>query len=205
MNKTTNAVDLKLLVCFEPDEKPSRFVILPICKLINISENCLNQNFCSKICYKRFCCLWKFLFFSIVGMLISVLFIIATLFVYGCIPKLRNLRGKCVVCFLATLAIAYILLSYVQLNGSNHIADLICFSLAHLIYLSFLSAFAWSNVINFDLWLGFQWVSLSYQNKSSSWKFIQIFSVDRQAVSIKWLNESDSLFIRFTDLDFRVY
>lgn len=150
MNKTTNAVDLKLLVCFEPAEKPSRFVILPICKLniyakivktsISVRKSAINIQFC----------------FSIAGMLISVLFIIATLFVYGCIPKLRNLRGKCVICFLATLAIAYILLSYVQLNGSNHIAYPICFSLAHLIYLSFLSAFAWSNVINFDLWLGFQ-------------------------------------------------
>lgn len=156
MNKTSNAVDLKLLVCFEPEEKPSRFVILPICKY-QISATFSKAEFLFKNLLQTFLILIKNpIFISIAGMLISVLFIVATLFVYGCIPKLRNLRGKCVMCFLATLAIAYILLSYVQLNGSNHIADSFCVSLAHLIYLSFLSAFAWSNVINFDLWLGFQ-------------------------------------------------
>lgn len=118
--------------------------------LLNHTDLWLNT-FPPKITYYYCFC---FLFFS--AMLISVLSIIATEFVYACVPKLRNLNGKCLMCYLASLAIGYTLVSLLQLNGINHIEPMLCYSVAHLIYFSLLSAFLWLNVVNFDLWQSFQ-------------------------------------------------
>lgn len=89
-------------------------------------------------------------------MLMSVFFLIVTLIIYGCIPKLLDLNGKCLLCYLATLAFGYTLLSGVQLNSSNYMQPLLCDSVGYLVYFTLFSAFLWLSVINFDLWLNFQ-------------------------------------------------
>lgn len=87
------------------------------------------------------------------GMVVSVIFIIATLIVYGCIPKLRNLNGKCLMNYLSVLAIGYTCMAWIQINGTAYVETLVCFSVGYLVYFTFVSAFAWLNVINFDFWL----------------------------------------------------
>lgn len=91
-------------------------------------------------------------------MLMSVFFLLITLIIYGCIPTLQNLNGKCLLCYLATLAFGYTLLSGVQLNSSNYMQPLLCDSVGYLVYFTLFSAFLWLSVINFDLWLNFQCV-----------------------------------------------
>lgn len=88
-----------------------------------------------------------------IGMLLSVLFILITLFVYSCIPKLRNLNGKCLMCYLVALAIAYALLSFIELYGPNYINPILCYVAGYLIYCSFLAVFSWLSVINVNIWL----------------------------------------------------
>lgn len=92
----------------------------------------------------------------LLGMLISVVFIIATLVVYGFIPEIRHLNEKCLMCYLVVLAMAFILLSFSQLNNMELLHPTLCLFVGYTLHFSFLSAFSWLNVINFDLWLSFQ-------------------------------------------------
>lgn len=94
--------------------------------------------------------------FSILGMLLSVPFLLATFLVYACLPELRNVHGKCLLCYLVGLTTGYIVLAFLQLNGSNYIKPSTCQLIGYAIYFSFLSAFFWLNVISFDLWWNFR-------------------------------------------------
>lgn len=116
-----------------------------------------------------------------IGMLLSVPFIVATFLVYiwyasfhlnvqhkfilflnfvticlHSLPELRNLHGKCLLCYLFGLVIGYTEMALVQLNGANYVEPILCKSLGYTIYFSFLSAFLWLSVISFDLWWNFR-------------------------------------------------
>lgn len=94
--------------------------------------------------------------FSPIGMLLSVPFIIATFFVYLCIPELCNLHRKCLLCYLIVLAVGYVTMAFVQLNGNNYMEPIPCKSIGYVMYFSFLSAFLWLSVISFNLWFDFR-------------------------------------------------
>lgn len=154
-------VKLNLLVCNDvaltPNYHSIRYTILPIC----MYHKKYSYVFASeRVAYRAddFLLQISFLFicFFFEGMLMSVFFLIITLIIYGCIPTLQNLNGKCLLCYLATLAFGYTLLSGVQLNSSNYMQPLLCDSVGYLVYFTLFSAFLWLSVINFDLWLNFQ-------------------------------------------------
>lgn len=88
-------------------------------------------------------------------MLTSVFFIVATLLVYVYIPKLRNLNGRCLICYLAALAIGYSILSLLQII-EEYIVSPICLLAAYVVYFALIAAFLWLNVLNFDQWQSFQ-------------------------------------------------
>lgn len=60
-----------------------------------------------------------------VGMIISTVFMIITLIVYSLLPELRNLHGKLLMCHVASLLVAYVTLTLVQL-ASSIIAGWLC-------------------------------------------------------------------------------
>jgi hypothetical protein len=60
-----------------------------------------------------------------IGMLLSTVFMALTLVVYGLLPELRNLHGKCLMCHVACLLMAYLSLSIVQL-GTNILPEWLC-------------------------------------------------------------------------------
>lgn len=99
-------------------------------------------------------------------MLVSVLFIIATLIIYGCVPKIRHLQEKCVMCYLVVLATAFTILSVTQLSESISllVESTLCAVIPYVLHFSILSIFLWLNVINFELWLSFQFVSHLHLN-----------------------------------------
>lgn len=66
--------------------------------------------------------------------------------------------------YLTVLAIGYILIAWIQYRGWNYVDPLLCSTVAYLVYFSFLSAFLWLNVINFELWSSFQFVFSTAQN-----------------------------------------
>jgi hypothetical protein len=52
-----------------------------------------------------------------IGLIMSMPFLFATLFVYVAISKLRNLHGKCLMCHVSSLLTAYVFLAIIQLGG----------------------------------------------------------------------------------------
>lgn len=139
------------------------------CALSHLMSWIFDIAFCRTVCFGVFSFVfhnWSILLFLFLsGMILSVIFIIITLLVYTFIPVMRNLYGKCLLCYLVSLAIAYSLIAALQLNGSNYIEPYLCYSIAYTIYFSFLSTFLWLNVMNFDLWLNFQWVIVNHLSK----------------------------------------
>lgn len=138
-------------------------------------------------------------------MLLSVVFIIVTLIIFGCIPKLQSLNGKCLICYLATLALGYTFLSGAQLNGTTLNQPLLCDSVGYLVYFTLLSAFLWLSVINFDLWLSFQWVSQSEseRNYEDVMKILYIYS-DSRASSSNWVSKCSFSGTQLTAVVFHV-
>lgn len=165
LNKSTNSFDMNLAICTDPNggefeafeadwAANTKYYMLPMC-MLNVSS----------ITFEH---LWNFQSFNFVYMfyfsvmLLSVLFIIATLIVYGCVPKIRHLHEKCLMCYLVVLASAFTLISLGQLSGYSYfLEDSFCIIVPYALEFSFISVFLWLNVINFDLWLSFQFVSYS--------------------------------------------
>ncbi|XP_035786269.1 G-protein coupled receptor Mth2-like isoform X1 [Anopheles albimanus] len=93
-----------------------------------------------------------------VGMLISVPFLLMTFFVYACIPELRNMHGKSLMCYVLGLSVGYTVLSLVQLKvfpGSS----ISCAISGYIVYFSFMVSFFWLNVMSFDIYWTFKGVT----------------------------------------------
>ncbi|XP_055295468.1 G-protein coupled receptor Mth2-like [Sitodiplosis mosellana] len=88
-------------------------------------------------------------------MIISVIFLFATILVYLCIPELLNFVGKCVVCYLGCLTIVYIMLVLIHIKPKPF-GGWACTVFSYIIYLFSQSTFAWTNVLSFDLWSNFR-------------------------------------------------
>ncbi|XP_055382135.1 G-protein coupled receptor Mth2-like isoform X2 [Condylostylus longicornis] len=88
-------------------------------------------------------------------LLVSQPFMIITIIIYLAIPKLRNLHGKALVCYLSSLSISYFGLAYILL-GKNHDEHFgFCTFVGYVVYVTILSAYFWLSAISFDLWYNF--------------------------------------------------
>ncbi|XP_051174598.1 G-protein coupled receptor Mth2-like [Leptopilina boulardi] len=97
--------------------------------------------------------------------LISSFFLLITLLVYICIPSLRNLHGKTLMCHVGSLFFAYVCLSLVTLDvAKSHEAGVnedpliktLCSILGNTLLFAFISSFSWLNVMCFDIWWTFK-------------------------------------------------
>ncbi|KAK2587217.1 hypothetical protein KPH14_002957 [Odynerus spinipes] len=91
---------------------------------------------------------------------ISCVFFLITLVVYACLPALQNLHGKTLMCHVASLLLAYVCLVLIsvltpKLSEEEPLALVSCAFLGYTMLFSFLSAFAWLNVMCFDIWWTF--------------------------------------------------
>ncbi|XP_055619906.1 G-protein coupled receptor Mth2-like isoform X2 [Toxorhynchites rutilus septentrionalis] len=92
-----------------------------------------------------------------IGMLLSVPFLLITFFVYACIPELRNMHGKSLMCYVLGLAVGYTVLSLVQMQIFD--GDSIpCKVTGYMVYFSFMASFFWLNVMSFDIYWTFSGV-----------------------------------------------
>lgn len=84
------------------------------------------------------------------GMLISVVFLLITFMVYVILPELRDLDGKLLMCYMASLAVSFIFLATIQLLllSLNSTCTFMGYSVQFFLIMSFL----WLNVISFDIW-----------------------------------------------------
>ncbi|CAK9798341.1 G-protein coupled receptor Mth2 [Anthophora quadrimaculata] len=90
--------------------------------------------------------------FHKVGIIVSIPFFFATFFVYAIIPELRNLYGKTLMCYVASLILAY---TFLVLAKLFYLKFAFCLTIAFVIHFSFLASFFWLNVMCFDIWWTF--------------------------------------------------
>lgn len=114
------------------------------------------------------------------AMLASVPFILITFLVYGFIPELRNLHGKCLLCYLVCLLLNYIPLATVQLYSIDEINETSCKLAAFIIYFSYVSSFIWSSVISSNVWSCFGYVYHQHQIFCSHFSHPHIFQHHHQ-------------------------
>ncbi|XP_050685019.1 G-protein coupled receptor Mth2-like isoform X3 [Leptidea sinapis] len=89
-------------------------------------------------------------------MLISCVFIIATVAVYCWLPELRNLHGRVLIAYLLCLLVGFVFMSSMQiLLNMDNITQNGCLVLTFFSYFFLLSAFFWLNVMCFDIWWTF--------------------------------------------------
>lgn len=97
----------------------------------------------------------RFAIYSI-GLLISVLFLFATLAVgFLLISNHHVLHWRCQTNYVICLLIGDLLLAITQLAGSN-ITGVSCIVIAHLMHFFFLATFFWLNTMSFNIWWTFR-------------------------------------------------
>lgn len=161
-DQQTKAYDLVLAICFDTDPELEYQLVEHVRLIIPIGTVVINA-------FPSGRNELHWLFFLCLGMLISVVFIIATLIVYGWIPKLRNLNGKCLMNYLTMLAIGYALMAWTQTNSLYKDQALLCFSIGYTVYFTFCSAFSWLTVINYDFWLNSKQMAMKTAQENSDY------------------------------------
>ncbi|CAG4968098.1 unnamed protein product [Colias eurytheme] len=76
-----------------------------------------------------------------------------TLIVYCALPELRNLNGRNLICHVSMMLLAFSCLARVQHSAVANFH--LCTFLGYGIYFGFVAAFAWLNVMCFDIWWTF--------------------------------------------------
>ncbi|EDW76942.2 uncharacterized protein Dwil_GK20993 [Drosophila willistoni] len=101
---------------------------------------------------------------------ISLISFLITIAVYLYLPKLRNLHGKCFVCYLISLFIGYSLL-FVDLFKACIYYYYLCYITGYLGYFGMLAAFFWLTVISLDLWNSFRGTNYNVNRLTSGNRF----------------------------------
>jgi G protein-coupled receptor Mth (Methuselah protein) len=97
----------------------------------------------------------RFAIYSI-GLLISVLFLVATLLVgFLLLSNHHMLHWRCQTNYVICLLIGDLLLAITQISG-NSLRGPMCLVFAHLMHFFFLSAFFWLNAMCFNIWWTFR-------------------------------------------------
>lgn len=93
------------------------------------------------------------------GLVVSCVFLAATLLCHLCVAPLRDLHGLCLAAYVAALLVADATL-FVTQAFSRFLPPSACVSVAVILHLAFLSSFFWLNVICYDVW---KYVGLTVQ------------------------------------------
>ncbi|XP_055537391.1 G-protein coupled receptor Mth2-like isoform X3 [Wyeomyia smithii] len=88
---------------------------------------------------------------KISGIVLSIPFLVATLLIYVCIPELRNIHGKSLICYTLALTVTYIVLLFINF----HSTVIPCSVLGYMLYFSVLVSFFWLNVMCIDIFWTF--------------------------------------------------
>nr|CAI5821143.1 unnamed protein product [Callosobruchus analis] len=100
--------------------------------------------------------------------IISVLFIIITVVIYISLPQMMDLQGQAIVHSISGKALAYVTLVTIYLGP--YLEDVPCHIAAYLLYISFLYAFFWLNILCFQIWR--QIVNPRPLNCIKNWKLV---------------------------------
>ncbi|XP_068899201.1 G-protein coupled receptor Mth2-like isoform X5 [Tenebrio molitor] len=120
---------------------------------------------------------------SVVGMIISMPFLLATFIAYALLPD-RNLHMKALMFYVINLMLSYLLLVIIQLTDSRF-SQGVCTSIGYFCLLFFLVSFFWMNVICIDIWFTFSGLrGFTGSKKSAERKRFFMYSAYAWAVPI---------------------
>ncbi|KAK9510935.1 hypothetical protein O3M35_005606 [Rhynocoris fuscipes] len=151
-----------------PEEDPADEFSIGIDGLIHYAVGMLEYNYCIEntnssedglqgdyvfVCFKDEEDPYSHKTFYSYIMIISCISLTITLVVYTCLPQLRNLHGKTLMCYVSCLLASYSCLVYVSLDELHSYVS--CIVSAYVMQFFFLAAFSWLNVISFDIWWTF--------------------------------------------------
>lgn len=107
-------------------------------------------------------------------MIVSIVFLIVTFIIYALIPELRNLHGKCLMCYVVALALLFGFLSTVQLDKSLFlIGSRNCTLVGYLLYFSVILSFTWLTIMCYDIFRTYkEGITAKYRGEES-----KIFSI----------------------------
>ncbi|EDS40050.1 conserved hypothetical protein [Culex quinquefasciatus] len=84
----------------------------------------------------------------IIANITSIVFMLLTLIIYLCIPELRNVHGKCFICYVFSMLCSYTLLVFTKLDYKLYY----CY---YYQYFWIMAGFFWLNVLCFDIFWTF--------------------------------------------------
>ncbi|KAG5679683.1 hypothetical protein PVAND_009236 [Polypedilum vanderplanki] len=124
-------------------------------KIHNTDSYCLLQldnskNVDAYLCFEEEDEISRFIYYP-VGMILSIPFLILTLTVYAAIADLRNIHGKCLMCYICGLIVLYFCLIHIQ-TSSALLEEDSCISSGYVLYISLLFCFVWLNIMCYDIW-----------------------------------------------------
>ncbi|XP_049545921.1 G-protein coupled receptor Mth2-like isoform X2 [Anopheles darlingi] len=85
------------------------------------------------------------------GFLVSLPFLVATFVVYAILPELQNVSGMSLMCYVAALAISFLLLAMGRLDIYDY-QSVMCRVSAYTLYFTLMASFFWLNVMSFDIY-----------------------------------------------------
>ncbi|XP_049545922.1 G-protein coupled receptor Mth2-like isoform X3 [Anopheles darlingi] len=85
------------------------------------------------------------------GFLVSLPFLVATFAVYAILPELQNVSGMSLMCYVAALAISFLLLAMGRLDIYDY-QSVMCRVSAYTLYFTLMASFFWLNVMSFDIY-----------------------------------------------------
>lgn len=86
-------------------------------------------------------------------MIVSIIFLIITFCIYAFIPELRNLHGKCLMCYILALTLLFAFLSTVQLDKTLFlVGSIYCTLIGYLLYFSVILSFVWLTIMCYDIY-----------------------------------------------------
>ncbi|CAH1983382.1 unnamed protein product [Acanthoscelides obtectus] len=100
--------------------------------------------------------------------MISVFFMILTVVIYISLPPMMDLQGEAIVNSISGKALAY--LTLVAIYIIPYLEDVSCYIAAYFLYISFLYAFFWLNILCFQIWR--QVVNPPLLNHIKNWKMV---------------------------------
>ncbi|XP_031617372.1 G-protein coupled receptor Mth2 isoform X2 [Contarinia nasturtii] len=121
------------------------------------------------------------------GLMTSCVFLALTLIVYLLLPKLLNLHGKTLVCYVTTMLASYITLAILQINTGPR--PEFCEEMAYFLLFTLISTFCWQTVMCFDIWLTFGSLRSSFamrHNRQHGRRFLY-YSAYAWLVPLAWV------------------
>ncbi|EFX83091.1 hypothetical protein DAPPUDRAFT_240561 [Daphnia pulex] len=84
--------------------------------------------------------------------LFSAIFLVGTLLVYSILPKMRNLHGVIVMCYLASMTVTNVFHAILMLVRGSDMPPGLCSTLAISLHFAYIASFSWLNVLCYGVW-----------------------------------------------------